>query len=81
MLPGSLAQLLGFPLSVQMEKWLGVSVAESGWYYLWQRHSVSVCKLGGNPGLAFSFARGPDGILCHFKSSAISCCVPLSFSF
>lgn len=60
---------------VQIEKWLGVNMAESGWDYLWQKHSVGVCKLGGNPGLAFNFKRDTDGIL------AIDCCVPLFFLF
>lgn len=50
-------------------------MAESGWDYLWQKHSVGVCKLGGNPGLAFNFTRDTDGIL------AIDCCVPLFFLF
>ena len=45
----------------------------------WQKYSVSVCKLEDNLGLGSSFTGGTDGILFHFKSLAIKCCVPLFF--
>lgn len=35
--------------------------------YLWQKHSVGVCKLGDNLGLAFNFTWRTDGILFHFN--------------
>lgn len=45
----------------------------------WQKYSVGVCKLEDNLGLGSNFTGGADGILFHFKSLAIKCCVPLFF--
>ena len=66
---------------VGVKKWFGVCVAESGWYYFGRKYSVSVCKLEDNLGLGSSFTGGTDGILFHFKSLAIKCCVPLFFLY